>query len=371
MSSGGKIFRLVDGGELMPLAESAYATEDILQELIAKYPDLLAGDQMDTDSPRRWVLIRREYPVSFSEEPGDCGSLDHLLLDQDAVPTLVEVKRSSNSEIRRKVVGQLLDYAAGITAAKSSHRIREEFERECANNGRSPEDVLREDLGIEDSSAFWQKVDANLTVGRIRLLFVADKIPTQLRRIIDYLNASMELAEVLGVEIKMFQGDGCKTLVPIVIGASAQLEDKRREQRSWTSKMFFEKAETLFDAGQLKALRDIHQWICERYGDNPSIFGRGSEYGSLGPEHVHEGKRFKLFYIDSSGYVWIYLTKLRGLPALATDSAEFTRRLHLVTGAPPAITPSGWVRITLSSLADENSRRVFMDLIEYIHSKLG
>ena len=39
-------------------------------------------------------------------------SVDHLLLDQDAIPTLVEVKRSSDSRIRREVVGQMLDYAA-------------------------------------------------------------------------------------------------------------------------------------------------------------------------------------------------------------------------------------------------------------------
>jgi len=39
-------------------------------------------------------------------------SLDHLFLDQDSIPTLVEVKRSSDTRIRREVVGQILDYAA-------------------------------------------------------------------------------------------------------------------------------------------------------------------------------------------------------------------------------------------------------------------
>jgi hypothetical protein len=31
-------------------------------------------------------------------------------LDQDAVPTLVEVKRSSDTRIRREVMGQMSDY---------------------------------------------------------------------------------------------------------------------------------------------------------------------------------------------------------------------------------------------------------------------
>jgi hypothetical protein len=33
-------------------------------------------------------------------------------LDQDAIPAIVEVKRSTDTRIRREVVGQMLDYAA-------------------------------------------------------------------------------------------------------------------------------------------------------------------------------------------------------------------------------------------------------------------
>ena len=33
-------------------------------------------------------------------------------LDQDGIPTLVEVKRASDTRIRREVVGQMFDYAA-------------------------------------------------------------------------------------------------------------------------------------------------------------------------------------------------------------------------------------------------------------------
>jgi hypothetical protein len=43
---------------------------------------------------------------------GGRWSVDHLFLDQEAIPTLVEVKCSSDSRIRREVVGQMLDYAA-------------------------------------------------------------------------------------------------------------------------------------------------------------------------------------------------------------------------------------------------------------------
>jgi hypothetical protein len=76
------------------------------------YPNLLAGDQVGGDEPRRWLLISREVPVASDEEGSGRWSVDHLFLDQYAVPTIVEVKRSTDTRIRREVVGQMLDYAA-------------------------------------------------------------------------------------------------------------------------------------------------------------------------------------------------------------------------------------------------------------------
>jgi hypothetical protein len=57
-------------------------------------------------------LVRREKAVPADENGGGRWSLDHLFLDQDGVPTLVEVKRQTDTRIRREVVGQMLDYAA-------------------------------------------------------------------------------------------------------------------------------------------------------------------------------------------------------------------------------------------------------------------
>ena len=57
------IYLLGHGDELVELRESAYDSEDLLQRLLASYPSLLAGDQMDLQSPRRWLLIDREVGV--------------------------------------------------------------------------------------------------------------------------------------------------------------------------------------------------------------------------------------------------------------------------------------------------------------------
>ena len=99
------------------MRERPYDSEAILQELLERYPSLLAGDEAPGERPRAWVLVEREAGVGPRDEgAGDRWWVDHLFLDQDGVPTLVEVKRSTDSRIRREVVGQMLDYAANALA---------------------------------------------------------------------------------------------------------------------------------------------------------------------------------------------------------------------------------------------------------------
>ena len=79
--------------------------------------------------------------------------------------------------------------------------------------------------------AFWQSVEANLQRGRIRMLFVADRIPTELRRIVEFMNEQMKPAEVLAVEVKQYtstDGDDLRTLVPTVIGQTAEAQQRKR-----------------------------------------------------------------------------------------------------------------------------------------------
>lgn len=101
--SGG-IYLVQGDGNLVEMAAQDYASEALLQELLAKYPNLLAGDQINSDVPRRWLLVSREVTLASEEDSIGRWSVDHLFLDQEAVPTIVEVKRSTDTRIRREVV---------------------------------------------------------------------------------------------------------------------------------------------------------------------------------------------------------------------------------------------------------------------------
>ena len=206
-----KIYIRNASGEMEPLTEKPFDTEAMLQELIGRHPELLSGEQMDPDDPSRWILIGREMPI-------DGWAVDHLLLDQHARPTLVEVKRGSNREVRRAIVGQMLDYAATASGVWSERDIRRVFEK----SQDAPEEVIGQLLGDDDGpdiDAFWERVATNLEANRMRLLFVADEIPVELERVVKFLNEqTRDNLEVLAVEVKQYPGKFGHALVSRIIG---------------------------------------------------------------------------------------------------------------------------------------------------------
>ena len=233
----GERIYIMSGEGLEPMEEEPFDLEDTLQALIAEHPELIDGEQVRPGDPRRWILVKREQGIAETAGAGALWAVDLLLIDQDAMPTLVEVKRGSNSEIRRKVVGQMLDYAAHAPRSWTADELRRTFE----GSNDDPDSALWSLLGEgeeEDEEAdeeeeyelwqsmkdeFWGKVATNLAAKNLRLLFVADAIPDELARVVEFLNEQMPRIEVLAVELKQFKGRSSRTqtLVPRVIGRTA------------------------------------------------------------------------------------------------------------------------------------------------------
>jgi hypothetical protein len=117
------IFLVGDDGSLTKAPAAGYAAEADLQKLLADNIDLLPGAQMNRDSPRRWLLIKREAGVPDREGGGGWWSVDHLVVDQDAIPTFVEVKRAGDTRARREVVAQMLDYAANGSVSRNPREV--------------------------------------------------------------------------------------------------------------------------------------------------------------------------------------------------------------------------------------------------------
>jgi hypothetical protein len=241
----GRIYILDRESKLIAMEESPYDSETLLQKLLAIHADLLAGDQINVEQPRRWLLVTREMAVPGEQDGAGRWSLDHLFLDQEAIPTLVEVKRSTDTRIRREVIGQMLDYAANAVAYWPVEEVKARFESRCRDDGLDPDAELAGLLSEgQDASSFWQQVKTNLQAGRVRLLFIADEVPPELRRVVEFLNSQMDPAEVLAIEVRQFVGENLKTLVPRVLGQTETARQKkhvdRGGSRQWDEPSFFE-----------------------------------------------------------------------------------------------------------------------------------
>jgi hypothetical protein len=230
---------------LSELHRAGYDSEDLFQRLLGEHPAMLS---LAGGPGGALLLIRREQPVPDRLDGTLRWSLDHLFLDRQGVPVLVEVKQASDTRARREVVAQMLDYAANGIAYWSIEQIVAAFQQTAALAGREPDELLSGFLGDADQEDYWRQVEANLRSGRIRMLFVADRIPRELARIVEFLNEQMRPAEVLALEVEQFtDAGGLRTIVPRLLGAT---------ERARTAKAVTVPAEGLSEADWLAQLQD-------------------------------------------------------------------------------------------------------------------
>jgi hypothetical protein len=297
----GKIYILQDQSKLFPMVETQWDAEHKLQQLIAEYPDLLGGDQIDVENHRRWLLVTREMPMQGEEPNTTRLSLDHLFLDQDGIPTLVEVKRGSNAQVRREVVGQLLDYAAIATSSLNVRDIQAALSSNGATADSKLETFLGEDANVEE---FWQRVQSNLDRGQLRLIVLADSIPAELRRVVEFLNRQMNPAEFLAVEVKQFEYEGQKVLVPRVLGVTEAIRQKKSPVaaigKQWDEPMFMAAIEENVSVEVRTLAEQLLRWITP-----PKVtdifWGQGMKNGSFIPV-IRKGKvDYQVCRVNSDG----------------------------------------------------------------------
>ena len=359
----GSIFLVQPGNTLVELRESGYVTESVLQKYLADHPALLAGEQMVPDAPRRWLLVSQEMGVPDGEESPDRWSVDHLFLDQDAIPTLVETKRSTDSRIRREVIGQMLDYAANGVMYWPIEKLRNTFQISCQKRGVTTDVALADFLGAEaDAEEFWQRVEANLKAGRIRMVFVADVIPTELLRIVEFLNKQMDPAEVLAVEVKQFIGEGLTTLVPRVLGATVTAQAKKPTTvgQQWDEPRL---TETLISRGFGDCVEPLKGYVSWTRDQKLGTFWGSGSYGA----YVLDGSRkYVCGYMGADGKFVIAFRHIKNTPGFRAKERriELVRRFNRIAGVELAEDHiDGYASFSTDLLVSEQSRVLFFETL--------
>lgn len=365
------IFHLDNSGKLTELNEANYISEDLLQQLLADYPNLISGSQINSLRPRRWLLISREFRVPDDKDANGRWSLDHLFIDQDGIPTLVEVKRSTDTRIRREVIGQVLDYAANAVTYWTIEEIIHRFEEQCKSGNRDSILTLQEFLqGENEPENFWELTKTNLKAGKIRMLIIADSIPKELQRIIEFLNEQMTPAEILGLEIKQFVGqDNIKTLVPRVIGQTTTADTtkgvNKGKDSNWTEETFFTELTAQRGIVEAEVVRQILNWLKPQM---TRIWYGSGRRGSMVPVFTHLGVERYLFALWTTGTVEIYFQWHKHKPPFDSEQKrlELLNKLNQINGVNISQDKiSARPNIPLSLLTDKIEFQKFIDIYKW------
>ncbi|HEV7492322.1 hypothetical protein [Baekduia sp.] len=348
-------------GRLVQLTEAPYKTEAVLQELIAQHPKTLAGDEGGS-----LLLVRREASVYDDQDVASHGVVDHLFLDADGVPVLVEVKRSTDTRIRREVVGQMLDYATGA-ANWTVEQLKEWLTARCVAEGL--DDV--EEIGrlTSDPEGFWQRVRENLHGRHLRLIFVADAIPARLRATVEFLNEQLTDCEVLAIEVKQYlDPDGNQTIVvPTVLGNTekAKVTKGTRKVRRWDRLSFLEELASKQPAGIVAAVNDILDWADQQPG-LAWRFGHGGTDGSIQFGIQNGELRAFPLVLYSSGWLELPFVRMADYAPFSSQALRqgYVDRVAAIEGFDlPPDAAGKRPNLALDVLVNPASRRQFLDSV--------
>jgi hypothetical protein len=167
------------GGTWQRPVSQGYVNEDELQRVLDAQPSLIEGVTENAKSVREFLT--------------GVGPADLIIVDVDGTVTVVECKLARNQEIRRTIMGQVLDYASRLAELTPS-----EFEHQWTlQNGPSLEELF---TGSPDGRA---ALEANLSAGIFTLVLAVDAINDDLRRIVRYLNTHTSAGmRLLAIELR-------------------------------------------------------------------------------------------------------------------------------------------------------------------------
>jgi hypothetical protein len=210
---------LKTGEDFVVLEESRFEAETQLQEALKSNPEVIPVSDLDLAEV---VVVGRETTVL-------AGSIDLLLVDADGRVIIVETKLSSNPELRRQVVAQVLDYGASLWRSAptlkqfedlvlrywQSDACQDQRVKEAATLRDGLDRIFGEIRGEDwDYDLFESALTDSVSNGQHVLLVVASGLTDKLSRdLLQYVNLCLNLP-LYAVEIDVFETEGRQLIVP-------------------------------------------------------------------------------------------------------------------------------------------------------------
>jgi hypothetical protein len=277
---------------------SRYSNEGALQLILADNPHLVAGVE----------------PGSFTvrELNTSSGPADICIVTAQGALTVVECKLSQNSEHRRRIIGQVIDYAAALRAGGYAG-----FLAAWAARGGV-------DLTTQLSVGSQQELAKNIEAGDINLCLAVDFISEETQQLVEYLSlVTKDSIMVTALQLSYARLGQTEILIPTVYGAElAQTKSHGTGTTSqhWTwedlvesladpmDRAFLERLQTLLKRTPVRGVRE-QVWFGKKPLGGIFIYPHGFQFApfqlwmnSAGQLTVFSNKRIWTSIVDHPGF---------------------------------------------------------------------
>jgi len=296
------------------LLESKLYNEKWIQNICFETPNLLPVEELE---PTFGGMI----PIC-KELSTPSGYVDLIYINEYGFITIGECKLWRNPEARRKVVGQVLDYAKDIARWDYT-----KFERECLKARKETNnnlfEIIQEFYPEIDESTFIDRVQNNLKKGRFLLTIIGDGIRGNMEELVNYIHRNGNLNFTLGlIELPVYKNPINNDLIitPRILAKTKEIEriiyrfsDKEIEEnksiehekvesKSISEKVFFERLQKSIGEEKSNIFKDFVESLSSELNIIPKL-GRGKRL-SLNLKSSNDTYNFAS--IQEDGEVWFY-----------------------------------------------------------------
>jgi len=354
-----KILIREDDSKKWKFAETIKAkAESELQELLIKSPSLITIDEI-REGVSPLVFAVKEFGLTGS------GSSDLLAFSSQGDIAIIECKLAANPEIKRKVIGQILEYASYLWQKKYDW-VDDTIQ---SLKGKNLTDLIAESVAGEwDEELFRKKVEQSLETGSFILIIVVDEINEELRHIINYVNECSKSAFSLhALEMNRFKAEEIEVLVPRLYGASTK-PPTNIQRGQWTEEEFFKVLKEKNDSTIFNIVDNLYKWT-ENEADR-IWWGIGKERGSFTFHYLKEGKTISIFSIYTDGKLMLnygWSSKILPIEVLEAFHKK-VQEIPLMRQIPNDF--SKWPTVKVEVLKDSGNLEKFKQAVLWIRSQI-
>ena len=190
--------------ERIPISDGSY-NEAYIQDLAFAHPSCLPISELDR-SYEGLIPVCKELNTP-------AGPLDILYVTPQGRLVIVEAKLWRNPEARRKVIGQILDYAKELSRWDYQD-LQREISRATGRKGNVLYDLVKDQHPQITEAEFVDDVTRTLAKGRYLLLILGDGIREGVAAITEFLEEAGQLEFTFGmVELALYKTPSGRTLV--------------------------------------------------------------------------------------------------------------------------------------------------------------